>query len=124
MPNHTARAGKLATWVLVFGAASAPVLSQDAQAPSQARAPSSSTALSPAPSPSRSTEQRIERLTFEDAGSRVDELRVGGQTQVITVQPKADVPAYEVRPSGAARGASQDDRMSAPGQRVWNVLKF
>jgi len=53
--------------------------------------------------------QRIERITHEDAGSRIDELRYGGQTQSIVVQPKANVPAYEIQPGG---------------QRVWNVFKF
>ncbi len=73
-----------------------------------------------------STEQRIERLSFEDAGVRVDELRVGGQTQSITVQPKADVPAYEIQPNNGtrSRGAGRDDGIATPGQRVWNVLKF
>jgi hypothetical protein len=54
--------------------------------------------------------QKIERIVTEDAGSRIDELRVGGQTQSIVVQPKADVPAYEVQP--------------ATGQRYWNVFRF
>lgn len=53
--------------------------------------------------------QKVERITHEDAGSRIDELRYGGQTQSIVVQPKANVPAYEIQPGG---------------QRVWNVLKF
>ena len=53
--------------------------------------------------------QKVERITHEDSGSRIDELRYGGQTQSIVVQPKANVPAYEIQPSGV---------------RVWNVLKF
>ncbi|MGE0332838.1 MAG: hypothetical protein AB7P37_19340 [Ramlibacter sp.] len=53
--------------------------------------------------------QRIERVRIEDAGSRVDELRYGGESQSITVQPKADVPEYQVQRDGT---------------RVWNVLKF
>lgn len=53
--------------------------------------------------------QKVERITHEDAGSRIDELRYGGQTQSIVVQPKANVPAYEMQPGG---------------QRFWNVLKF
>jgi hypothetical protein len=68
----------------------------------------------------------IERIRIEDAGSRVDELRVGGETQNITVQPKAGgkVP-YEVKPAKSAKGnppsASNGD---TNGSRVWNVLKF
>ena len=48
-------------------------------------------------------------MRIEDAGSRVDELRYGGEAQSITVQPKAGVPEYQVR---------------SDGTRVWNVLKF
>ena len=41
--------------------------------------------------------QKIERIRHEDAGSRIDEVRVGGQTQSITVQPKVEgVPAMGV----------------------------
>lgn len=63
---------------------------------------------------------------MQDAGSRIDELRVGGETRRITVQPAADVPAYEIQPTDGARArpAEPSDRSSASGQRVWNVLKF
>lgn len=70
----------------------------------------------PAVQPGRQN-QTIERLRTEDAGTRIDELRVGGQTQSITVQPKNDMPAYEVRPADAQGNSS-------PGMRVWNFLKF
>ena len=70
--------------------------------------------------------QKIERIRVEDAGNRIDEVRVGGQTQSITVQPKADVPSYEIQPSDLARDRPADSRegMSARKQRVWNVLDF
>jgi hypothetical protein len=64
----------------------------------------------PADKPEGRKNQKIERIHVEDSGSKVDELRVGGQTQQIVVQPKARVPAYEIRPKD--------------GQRVWNVLGF
>ena len=63
------------------------------------------------------TNQTIERLRTEDAGSRIEELRVGGQTQSISVQPKNDMPAYEIRPSDAQGGPNA-------GQRMWNFKKF
>lgn len=92
------------------------------------------TAQSPAPAPARveqapitpsRTNQTIERIRTEDAGSRIDELRVGGETQSITVQPKTGGAAYEVNKAEGARGtapaaASGDTN----GSRVWNVLKF
>jgi hypothetical protein len=70
--------------------------------------------------------QKIERIRIEDAGNRIDELRVGGQTQNITVQPKADVPAYEIQPDDLARSrpAQSRDGLAARKQRVWNVLNF
>ncbi len=72
--------------------------------------------------------QKIERIRHEDAGSRIDEVRVGGQTQSITVQPKMEgMPAYEVQPGSMLRGRARDPRegMDNPGgQRSWNVLRF
>ena len=55
-------------------------------------------------------EQRTERIHVEDASTRIDELRVGGETRSIKVQPKGDLPAYEVAP--------------ASGERSWKVLSF
>ena len=54
--------------------------------------------------------QKIERIHLEDSGSTIDEVRYGGQTQSITVQPKAGVPEYQVQPT--------------TGQRFWNVFRF
>ena len=77
--------------------------------------------------PSGRPDQKIERIRTEDAGSRIDEVRVGGQTQSITVQPKIgdNLPAYEVKPLGSARGAAPASTGGdTTGARVWNVLKF
>lgn len=70
--------------------------------------------------------QKIERIHVEDAGNRIDEVRVGGQTQSITVQPKAGVPAYEVPADELSRSRPADSRegFAGKGQRVWNVLAF
>ena len=72
--------------------------------------------------------QKIERIHVEDSGATIDELRYGGQTQSITVQPKADVPAYEMQPSDLARTPpGRPPRRHEPartGTRVWNVFKF
>ena len=72
--------------------------------------------VDPSVQPSRSN-QTIERIRTEDAGTRIDELRVGGQTQRISVQPKNDMPAYEIRPADVQGGANA-------GQRMWNFKKF
>jgi hypothetical protein len=71
--------------------------------------------------------QRTERIQVEDGGSRVNELRVGGQTQSISVQPKAgNLPGYEVQsPDGArSRAGSNNGAETSTAPRVWNVLKF
>ncbi|MCW5220097.1 hypothetical protein D8B23_16850 [Verminephrobacter aporrectodeae subsp. tuberculatae] len=79
------------------------------------------TAPASAAPPAGRTSQRTERIQIEDAGSRVDELRVGGQTQRISVQPKAGgLPGYEVQSSDGTR-----NRFGAgTGPRVWNLLTF
>ena len=72
-------------------------------------------------------EQKIEHIHVEDSGARVDEVRYGGQTQSITVQPKANVPAYEVLPAnnyGRSPQGQAETGSGGNGPRVWNVLKF
>jgi hypothetical protein len=71
--------------------------------------------------------QKIERIRVEDAGNRIDELRVGGQTQNVTVQPKnLELPAYELQPDDLARSRPADSRegLSARKPRVWNLFSF
>ena len=69
--------------------------------------------------------QKIEFIRIEDQGNRIDEVRVGGQTQSITVQPKANVPSYEVPTNGMARNRPHEGRDNAGiRQRTWNVLGF
>ena len=71
--------------------------------------------------------QRVERIHVEDSGARIDEIRYGGQTVSVTVQPKANLPEYEMLPTDLARsrpGDSRDSMGSATGQRVWNPFRF
>lgn len=73
-------------------------------------------------------QQRTERLQHEDRGNRIDELRVGGTTRSIAVQPKhSEMPAYDVQPQGGERGNVQAPRTGSDGtagNRVWNMMKF
>ena len=70
-------------------------------------------------------DKKIERIRTEDAGSRIDELRVGGETQQITVQPKTGGAAYEVKPPEGARGTPPASTSNdTNGSRVWNIFKF
>ena len=55
-------------------------------------------------------EKRTERIRVEDAGARIDELRVGGETLSISVQPKGGMPAYQIAPTS--------------GERSWKILGF
>jgi len=70
--------------------------------------------------------QKIERLHAQDNGASIDELRVGGQTQSVTVQPKADVPPYEIQPSDMARTRPADSRegLAQRTPRVWKLFDF
>lgn len=108
-------------------------------APASSASPEAGQAQSPASSGKGTTQdtqenaaapskrnQRIEHIHVEDAGSRVDETRVGGQTQSITVQPKVgEMPSYEVQSNDGARSSrSRSDTNDTTGTRVWNVIKF
>lgn len=80
----------------------------------------------PAPPP-ESGGQRVERIQVEDTDTRINEVRYGGRTQSITVQPKnSALPEYEVLPGDAtrSRATGRDDGAVPPNQRVWNVFKF
>jgi hypothetical protein len=72
--------------------------------------------------------QKIEHIRIEDSGNTIDELRVGGRTQNITVQPKSNAPAYQVEPNGdrsRGQGKTESNAGDSGGSRVWwNVLKF
>ena len=71
--------------------------------------------------------QKVERIRLQDSGSTIDEVRYGGQTQSITVQPRANVPEYGISPTDLARSRPADNRdglSGATGQRFWNVLRF
>ncbi|WP_296493833.1 hypothetical protein [Rhodoferax sp.] len=77
--------------------------------------PTATNAAAPASAPVQrdgtgKVEPRIERIHVEDAGASIDELRVGGETQNITVRPKGGMPAYQVAPK--------------TGESSWKVLGF
>lgn len=67
------------------------------------------------------------RLYHQDAGSRVEELRVRGETQSITVQPSGNLPAYEVQPRNTRNRQMQADRHGSDGTtgpRRWKIGEF
>jgi hypothetical protein len=71
-------------------------------------------------------EARFERLRVEDDLARVDETRVRGQVQKITVQPKvAGAKAYEVVPPDGGNDPSQKHTgKRAVGNSVWSIFSF
>ena len=80
------------------------------QAQTSASPPPAPSASLPAAPDQQAPEQTIQRIVVEDASTRIDEVRVGGETKSITVQPKDGMPAYDVAP--------------ATGERTWKVLGF
>lgn len=117
----------LAHSVLLLALAGAPAFAQNSAQNTSQGSPSGREQLSTSEQEPGRLNQRTQRIQIEDAGSRVDELRVGGQTQAISVQPKAgNMPSYEVQsPDGArSRAGSQSGAETSTAPRVWNVLKF
>ena len=80
-----------------------------AQVPALAPTGAAAEKVLPRPAPG-AIEQRAERLTIEDAGTRIDELRIGGETRTIDVQPNGGMPAYPIQPTR--------------GERSWKILGF
>ena len=65
----------------------------------------------------------VQRLVSEDDHVRIDELRVRGLTQRLTVQNKdSGVPGYDILP--ATPGQDPSKGHDAAGQRVWQLLSF
>ena len=76
--------------------------------------------------PAERGEPNVKYTVIEGESARIDELRVRGQTQRITVTPKGGGKPYEIiAPTGS------QDLQEAPngvkgagGKRVWHVLSF
>jgi len=111
--------------LLLLALASAPVFAQNTNQNAIQGTPDGREQLSRSEQKPDRLNQRTERIRVEDGGSRVDELRVGGQTQSITVRPKVGtLPEYEVQHSDGVRNRARNGAESTTGARVWNVMKF
>ncbi|MEF9966311.1 MAG: hypothetical protein RR779_18255 [Comamonas sp.] len=98
----------------------APALAQQTAAP--AEQPAAPADAAPA---NDKYNQKAEYIRVEDAGSRIDEVRIGGQTQSIHVQPKVgNMPAYEVKPTDGARSRPDGFGETQNKKRVWNIGNF
>lgn len=72
-------------------------------------------------------EPQVDHLVHEDEGSRIEELRVRGETRRIAVKTKGKLKGeYEILPDNAAKGVPQAPNGSrgVAGQRVWQVMAF
>jgi hypothetical protein len=75
----------------------------------------------PPPAPARqSPEPAVREVVIEDEGSRIEELRVRGETQRVSVTAKGPFfkSTYDIV---TPRQGRQGD---LAGQRVWSVFKF
>ena len=104
--------------------AAAPCSAQEAPATAAASAPAPERAASAAP---LAGEPNVQRTLIEDKGSRIEELKVRGTTQRVTVTPKVGTSkSYEIIMGDGSRNLTDGANTSrgAAGQRVWTVLDF
>ena len=72
-------------------------------------------------------EPKVQRTVIEDEGTRIEELRVRGQTQSIVVTSKqAGGSRYEIITGDGSRDltAGPSSARGAVGQRVWRMFSF
>jgi len=74
-------------------------------------------------------EPNVKLTVIDDSRARIEELRVRGQLQKVTVLPKDGAPGYEIIVGGdgsheQAFSAGQAGSRGASGKRVWNVFRF
>lgn len=82
---------------------------------------------SAAPAPASTAEPKVQRIVLEDEGSRIEELRVRGNTQRIVVTPKVGTKrSYEIIADDGSREMFDGANTSrgAAGKRVWHILSF
>ena len=111
---------------LTFSAVSAVAFPVLAQAADVAVAPASAAPVAAPEAPVGAGEPVVRRTVIEDRGVRIEELRVRGQLQHITVDPKGRAPAYQVLTGEGAPDLADGAGTSrgSAGKRVWNVFRF
>ena len=71
----------------------------------------------------KTVEPRVQQLVAEDDKVRIEEMRVRGQTQRITVNPKGEgARPYEIHTAPA--GSDPSKGREGVGQSLWPVLTF
>ncbi|WP_418315743.1 DUF2782 domain-containing protein [Piscinibacter sakaiensis] len=100
-----------------------PVLAQTAATPAPPPPPADA---APAPADER-LEPNVKRTVIEDDGSKIEELKIRGNTKRITVTPKVGPSKeYEIITEDGSRDVSDGltGSRGAAGKRVWRVLSF
>ena len=71
-------------------------------------------------------EPNVKRTVIDDKRNHIEELRVRGQLQKVTVAPKDGAPSYEIIVGDGSRDLSPgvNTTRGASGQRVWNLFHF
>ncbi len=103
----------------------APALPASAAQPTQARqrTPVVGTAAQAQATAATLGEAVTTVTVIEDEGARIEETRLRGAAQRITVQSKVgQVPAYEIIVAPEGRDLSQD--RGATGRRAWSLFSF
>ena len=112
-----------------IGLAASPANAADAAA-----APASAVAAAPSPPATtieeievgRAGEPNVKRTVIDDGRARIEELRVRGQLQKVTVAPKGGAPGYEILLGDGTHTMGDDPGTSrgSAGKRVWNIFRF
>lgn len=70
-------------------------------------------------------EPKVQYTVIEDDFARIEELKVRGQTQRISVSPKG-MKSYEILPATEGRDMSDSagSQRGAAGKRVWRLFTF
>jgi hypothetical protein len=81
----------------------------------------------PVTAPGGTAEPNVQRIVNEDQGSKIEELKVRGNTTRISVTPKVgNLRGYEIITEDGSRDVSDGltGSRGAAGKRVWRVLSF
>jgi hypothetical protein len=111
----------------VAGLAATGANAADAASPAaRPPAPAASATLIDEPEQLRGGEPYVRHTVIDDGRARIEELRVRGQLQKVTVDPKGRIPSYEILLGDGAHVVGDDPGTSrgSAGKRVWNVLRF
>ena len=71
-------------------------------------------------------EPAVQQTVIEDDNARIDELKVRGRSQRITVKPKTAGRPYEIITNNGSRDLTEGPNgfNGAVGKRVWPVMSF